>query len=273
MLPRASVILTTYNQPRLLNLVLHSYERQSCLDFEIVVSDDGSGPETREVIERHAREAPFQVHHVWQPSRGLRKSEAVNRAILQSRSDYLIFSDGDCLAPRSFVEEHLKASRPRTYIVGGHIQLTPEYTACLTPREIRAGKFERQGTAPERLELWTTHLKNLVYIAARKRRKPKFYGLNFSVDRASFYDVNGFDHTYRDCGREDSDLRNRMQLAGVGARSLWHRARVFRLHHPGHSARRGWEGVAEYYNHPDLTPEAPVGLRELAAQDAIEQLR
>jgi glycosyltransferase involved in cell wall biosynthesis len=47
MLPRASVILTTYNQPRLLNLVLHSYERQSCLDFEIVVSDDGSGPETR----------------------------------------------------------------------------------------------------------------------------------------------------------------------------------------------------------------------------------
>jgi hypothetical protein len=128
------------------------------------------------VIERHAREAPFQVHHVWQPSRGYRKSEAVNRAILKSRSDYLIFSDGDCLAPRSFVEEHLKASRPRTYIVGGHIQLTPEYTASLTPREIRAGKFERQGTAPERLELWTTHLKNLVYIAARKRRKPSSTG-------------------------------------------------------------------------------------------------
>jgi hypothetical protein len=85
--------------------------------------------------------------------------------------------------------------------------------------------------------------------------------------------VNGFDHTYRDCGREDSDLRNGMQLAGLGARSPWHRARVFRLHHPGHSARRGWEGVAEYYNRPDLTPEAPVGLRELAAQDAIEQLR
>ena len=53
MLPRASVILTTYNQPRLLDLVLQSYERQSRLDLEIVIADDGSGPETREVIERY----------------------------------------------------------------------------------------------------------------------------------------------------------------------------------------------------------------------------
>jgi len=273
MLPRASVILTTYNQPRLLDLVLQSYERQSRLDLEIVIADDGSGPETREVIERYDHQAPFRIHHVWQPDRGFRKSEAVNRAILESRANYLVFSDGDCLASRTFVEEHLKASRPRTYVVGGHIRLTPEYTASLTPQEVRAGKFERQGTRLERLELWATHLKSLVYIAARKRRKPKFYGVNFSVDRESFYSINGFDHTYSNCGREDSDLRNRMQLAGVGARSLWHRARVFHLHHPAHNTRLVWEGVADYYNRPDLGPEAPVGLRELAAQDALEQLR
>jgi glycosyltransferase involved in cell wall biosynthesis len=267
------VILTTYNQAKLLDLAIHSYERQSCVDCEMVIADDGSGPDTREVVERHAREAPFRIHHVWQPGRGFRKSEAVNRAILESRSDYLVFSDGECLAARSFVEEHLRASRPRTYVVGGHIRLTPDYTASLTPREVRTGSFERQGTRLERLVLWKTHLKSCVYIAARKRRKPELYGLNFSVDRESVYRVNGFDHTYHEGGWGDSDLRNRMQLAGVGARSLWHCSKVFQLHHLGRRAGVAWEGVPEYYARPDLSPEAPVGLRELSAQDAREQLR
>ncbi len=261
-------MLTTYNQPRLLDLVLRGYARQTSLDFELVIADDGSGPETRYVIERHARDAPFRIGHVWQPDKGFRKSEAVNRAVLQTRAATLILSDGDCIPVRSFVEEHVAMARPRTYVVGGHIRLTPDYTASLTADDVRSGRFERQGRLSERLKLWTTHGKSLVYIATGKRRKPKFYGLNFSVDRESFYRVNGFDHTYHNSGREDSDLRNRLQLAGVRARSIWHRARVFHLHHPGHTTRLVWQGVAEYYNRPDLAPEAPVGLRELASQDA-----
>jgi len=45
-----SVIITTYNQPRWLNLVLLGYVCQEDQDFEIVVADDGSDERTAAVI-------------------------------------------------------------------------------------------------------------------------------------------------------------------------------------------------------------------------------
>jgi glycosyltransferase involved in cell wall biosynthesis len=273
MSPRASVILSTYNQPRVLDLALHGYARQSTRDFEILIGDDGSGPETAELIEKHAKELPVPLIHVWQPDAGFQKAKAVNRAVLRSRGEWLIFSDGDCIPSRTFVEEHLAAARPGTFVVGGHIRLSAEETEALTPGQVESGAFEEFGSAWERANLRLMHVKSLFYIAIRKRRKPKFYGLNFSLSREDFFAVNGYDSTYKNIAKEDSDLRNRMQLAGYRPVSLWHRARVYHQHHPPHNTRRLWrEGVA-YYNRKDLRPEAPDGLRELAREIAAESAR
>jgi glycosyltransferase involved in cell wall biosynthesis len=273
MSPRASVILSTYNQPRVLDLALHGYARQSTRDFEILIGDDGSGPETAELIEKHAKELPVPLIHVWQPDAGFQKAKAVNRAVLRSRGEWLIFSDGDCIPSRTFVEEHLAAARPGTFVVGGHIRLSAEETEALTPEQVESGAFEEFGSAWERANLRLMHVKSLFYIAIRKRRKPKFYGLNFSLSREDFFAVNGYDSTYKNIAKEDSDLRNRMQLAGYRPVSLWHRARVYHQHHPPHNTRRLWrEGVA-YYNRKDLRPEAPDGLRELAREIAAESAR
>ena len=70
MRPRASVVLSTFEQPRLLDLALHGYAQQSARDFELLIADDGSGPETRAVVERHVRRAALPIRHVWQPHRG-----------------------------------------------------------------------------------------------------------------------------------------------------------------------------------------------------------
>lgn len=265
--PRASVLLSTYNQPRLLDLCLCGYEQQSTDDFEILIADDGSGPETREVIEARTRTSNVPLIHVWQPDEGFRKARAVNLAVLASRGEHLVFSDGDCIPSRSFVAGHLGAAAPGTYAVGGHTRLSLAVTEALTEELVRSGGLERTVSPAERAELWWTHLKSLAYIAAHKRRKPKFFGLNFSADRGAFFRVNGFDANYKDHGREDSDLRNRMQLAGIRARSLWHRSLVFHQHHPAHPTRRGTgREAAAYYNRPDLAPEAPYGLRELEGE-------
>jgi glycosyltransferase involved in cell wall biosynthesis len=271
MAPRASVLLSTYNQPHVLDLALHGYARQSTQDFEIVIGDDGSGSETAELIARHQRSLPVPLLHAWQPNRGFRKAKAMNRAALKSRGAWLIFSDGDCIPSRTFVEEHLAAAREGRYIVGGHLRLSAEETRALTADDVRSGRFERLGTPLERANLWLTHWRSLVYIALRKRRKPKFYGLNFSLSRDTFFGVNGLDSTFAGSGKEDSDLRNRLQLAGARATSLWHRARVYHQYHPPHNARLAWREAGAYYNRDDLKPEAPDGLRELAAEIAAER--
>jgi glycosyltransferase involved in cell wall biosynthesis len=271
MAPRASVLLSTYNQPRLLDLVLHGYARQSTQDFEIVIGDDGSGSETAEVIARHQRGLPVPLSHAWQPNRGFRKAKAMNRAALQSRGAWLIFSDGDCIPSGTFVEEHLAAAREGGYVVGGHVRLSAEETQALSVDDVRSGRFERLGSPLERADLWLTHWKSLAYIALRKRRKPKFYGLNFSVSRDTFFGVNGLDSTFANSSKEDSDLRNRLQLAGARATSLWHRARVYHQHHPPNNTRLVWRGADAHYTRSDLRAEAPDGLRELAAEIAAER--
>ncbi|HYR08049.1 MAG TPA: glycosyltransferase, partial [Longimicrobium sp.] len=97
---RLSVIVSTYNKPRDLERVLHGYAAQTDRRFELLVADDGSGPETAAVIDRVRREAGLPIVHVWHEDRGFRKSEIMNRAIAASTGDYLLFTDGDSI-PRA----------------------------------------------------------------------------------------------------------------------------------------------------------------------------
>src|SRR5919112_1001634 len=52
---RLSVVVTTYNNPRGLELVFAGLQRQSRQDFELLIADDGSGPETATLISKFAR--------------------------------------------------------------------------------------------------------------------------------------------------------------------------------------------------------------------------
>lgn len=263
---RASVILATYEQPRLLDLALTGYASQTARDFEIVIADDGSRDETREVIAAHARRGRVSITHVWQPHDGFWKSRALNRAVLASAGAQLVFSDGDCVPARSFVAEHLRAARPNAFVVGGHHRLSEAETREVTPERVLAGALERAIPRAVRAELWWLHAKSLLSIALRRRHRPRIYGLNFSLDRASFERVNGFDQTYRNSARDDSDLRNRLLLARVRPVSLWHRARVVHLFHPPNRERLLWSDASRYYARADLRAEAPHGLRELALE-------
>lgn len=269
-LPSASVVVTTYNSPKYLELVLLGYARQDCADFEVVVADDGSGPETAQLVQR-LREGGFPVPlvHAWQEDRGFRQSRALNLGALHARGRQLVFTDGDCVPPADFVSTHLGAAAPGTLVVGGHVRLDPARTERVTPEAVRAGLHENLVTAGERCSLWWRHLQNLAYVATGARRRPKILGLNCAVDRATFLAVNGFDLRYENNAKQDSDLRNRLRLAGARARCIWHRSVVVHLHHGTHAGRHGWAGADAYYRRPDLAPRCEQGIRELAAETGL----
>ena len=52
---KTAVIVTTYNRPDALAVVLDGYCAQSDVDFELVVADDGSKEETAKVVRQFAR--------------------------------------------------------------------------------------------------------------------------------------------------------------------------------------------------------------------------
>ena len=96
-----SVIVSTYNRPDALDAVLRSLARQSDGDFEVLVADDGSRPDTAAVVQRWDGRIGRRVVHVWHPDDGFRLAEIRNRAIVAAEGAYCIFLDGDCLARRS----------------------------------------------------------------------------------------------------------------------------------------------------------------------------
>ena len=76
-----SLIISTYNWPRALYLCLDSVMQQSVLPDEILIADDGSGMETRDVVRHFERISPVPVRHIWHEDRGFRVAAIRNKAI------------------------------------------------------------------------------------------------------------------------------------------------------------------------------------------------
>ena len=76
--PSLSVVATTYNWPAALDRVLDSLAGQTLPDFEIVVADDGSGPETRALVDGWRGRLGERLKHVWQEDQGFRAGRVRN---------------------------------------------------------------------------------------------------------------------------------------------------------------------------------------------------
>ena len=237
MKPACSVLLTTYERADHLSLTLRSLARQTRRDFELIVADDGSGPETGAVIRRFAETAAFPVRHIRHPRQGWRHTVILNRGIAAAESDYILFSDGDCLPAARWVEVHLASRRPSRMLLGGRVRLDPDCSARANAAWVDSGSFERCATPGRRLGLYHRHLRNRWQILTRRRRRPHNLGLNMSAWKGDLLRVNGFDEWFRSWGNEEGDLRDRLKQVGVWPRSIWHRAIVYHLHHPPDSTR------------------------------------
>ncbi len=84
-----SLIVPSYNRIILLRRALRSIEEQTLKPDEVIVIDDGSTDDTRQVIKK---EFPSVVYH-FQQNRGV--SSARNFGIKESRGEWLAFLDSD----------------------------------------------------------------------------------------------------------------------------------------------------------------------------------
>lgn len=133
---KASVILSTYNSTEWLEKVLTGFLVQTETDFELIVADDGSSSETKELIDKIKISAPIQLVHVWQEDNGFQKSQILNKAIVAAKSDYLIFTDGDCIPRKDFVAVHLAKRAKGYFLSGGYFKLPLPVSKAITNQDI-----------------------------------------------------------------------------------------------------------------------------------------
>ncbi len=236
--PSIAVIVTTYNRPAALNAVLESLSRQTYRGFQVVVADDGSGPETAEVVARATYGPDLDVRHVWQQDQGFRAAAVRNRAVAASTADYLVFLDGDCLTRADFLLRHANLARYGRYVAGNRVLMSRDFSTRLL--EVQAGAWRKTGWLGARLRGDLNHLLPLARLpdgAWRNRRPNHWQGVktcNLGIWRSDFMAVNGLEERYKGWGYEDSDLAIRLIRNGVLRRDGHFATTVLHLWHSEH---------------------------------------
>ena len=136
-----SVIVTTYNREDALDAALRALAHQSDRNFEIVIADDGSRPDTARVIESWQARLPLPLKHVRHEHRGFRGGEIRNRGIRASAGEICIFLDGDCLAAADFIAAYRRLYEPGWFVTGNRILLSPELTAAVLAGGLEAERW------------------------------------------------------------------------------------------------------------------------------------
>ena len=193
--------------------------------------------ETGDRIERLRPRMPFALRHLWQEDRGFRKCEALNRAIVASRADYLVFTDGDCIPRRDFLSTHLRLRRPGRFLSGGYHKLPMETSKAIGADDIASGRcfdagwLKAHGMPGSRRNLKLTAgpvLGALLDVVSPARAS--WNGHSASAWKSDILAVNGFDERMR-YGGEDREFGERLENAGVRGLRVRHRAVTVHLDH------------------------------------------
>jgi glycosyltransferase involved in cell wall biosynthesis len=221
------VLFSTYNRPQDLERVLAGFARQTYPHFEIVIADDGSDADTRACIERARADWQLNIRHVWQEDLGFRKCRILNRAIVETSVDYLIFTDGDCIPHPQFVAGHVGLARPGHFISGGCVRLNRATTDAVATQQVLDGSvfdshwLQQQGEPANNLRklLLSAPPWNGVFNLITPTR-PTWNGHNSSTWREEALVVNGFDERlgYGGLDREFGERLERCGMRGIQAR-------------------------------------------------------
>ncbi|ETI61516.1 glycosyltransferase family 2 protein [Marinomonas profundimaris] len=234
---KTSIVFTTYNSPAWLEKVLWGFFEQTAKDFEIIIADDGSREETRELIEKMKGETNIPIKHVWQEDDGFQKCRILNKAILASEGEYLIFTDGDCIPRKDFVAQHLKHSEPNTYLSGGYFKLPMNISQDITRDDvINQNAFDVDWLISKGLKKTHKTMKLTAsgswaaFLNKISPARPTWNGHSASCYKEHILAVNGFEETMQ-YGGQDCEFGDRLVNYGLKAKRIRYSAVCVHLDH------------------------------------------
>jgi glycosyltransferase involved in cell wall biosynthesis len=91
-MPKVSIIIPTYNRADLLPRAVQSVINQTYKDWELLIVDDGSADNTKEVVEKFAKKDP-RIKYFYEENKG--QGAARNLGIKNAQGEYIAFLDSD----------------------------------------------------------------------------------------------------------------------------------------------------------------------------------
>lgn len=236
-----SLIIATYNWPAALQLCLESVQKQEVLPDEIIIADDGSGLETKELVEKYRKLFAMPVKHIWQPDNGYQLARIRNKAFTVASSDYLIQIDGDLILHSSFIKDHLAFRKKGRFVSGARSLISQELTLKII-QSLDSSLLQKDSRHLHQ-KYNAIHSKLLAWINYTVQRTNKSFhyvlGCNMAFWKKDLEKVNGYNEDFTGWGKEDNDLAIRLINAGIKLRFVKFGAIVYHLHHTS-SPRAGF---------------------------------
>lgn len=227
---RISLIVTTYNWPQALAAVLASAQAQTRLPGEVLIADDGSGPETRALLQSIATNFPVPLRHVWQEDDGFRAARARNLAICAASGDYVVLLDGDMVLHPDFISDHASAAAAGSFVQGSRVLAGERFSDRLL-RDPRLRPRFYSGDIGRRRHTLRLPLLSRLYLSLGSGMPRMIKSCNQGWWRQDLVRLNGFDERMHGWGREDEELALRAMFAGIGCRQLRFSGLAWHLHH------------------------------------------
>jgi len=232
-----SVIISTYNRPLWLEKVLWSYDVQTYKNFEVVIADDGSGEDTINLIDSIKEELSYPIQHIWHEDAGFQKTIILNKATVSSKGYYLVYTDGDCIARKDFLEVHVVNRKVGYFLSGGYFKLPMDISKLISKKDIEKqlcfdinwlkkhglkSSFKNNKVTAKGLKM-----KFLNFITPTKMT---WNGHNSSGYKKDIIKVNGFDERMQ-YGGEDRELGERLVNLGIKPKRVRYNAICLHLDH------------------------------------------
>ena len=226
---RVSLIITTYNRPDALLLVLRSIEGQITLPYEVIIADDGSTNDTKEVVTSFQEKSDIRVIHSWQEDSGFRAAKSRNKAIAKATGKYIILIDGDMILHPEFINDHINNTQSGYFVQGSRVLLTQDKTKQTLDQQKINFSLLSNGLQNRKNAFHSNILSKL--FSNKRNYLRGIRTCNMAFYKQDCININGFNNEFEGWGREDSEFIMRLLNSGINRKNVRFNAIQFHLWH------------------------------------------
>lgn len=181
-----TVFTPTYNRAYILGDLYHSLQRQTCMDFEWLIVDDGSADDTKTLVASwQGEENPFPIRYVYQENGG--KCRAINRGLKEADGRLFFTVDSDDYLTDDAIEKVIRwdGELPKDGHFCGYVG-NRGITPTQTPNRLFPGGY-LDGTALDRYDQVDGERAFVFYTEVhRKYLYPEFPGEKFLTEAVTW---------------------------------------------------------------------------------------
>ena len=227
--PSCTLLTPTYNWPEALELLLLSTINQTVLPNEVIIADDGSGKDTKQLIANFQNKFPVPLIHIWQEDIKNRKPKIMNQAIAVAKYDYIVEIDGDIIMNKYFIEDHLTFAHNGQYLFGSRVNIQEKLLPDLFSKKIIHFNFFSWGIKKRGRTIRIPFLMN--FAKSVTKRSGKLRGCNMSFWKEDFIKINGFNESLVGWGIDDSEMIQRLHNIGIIGKRLKFAGIAYHIYH------------------------------------------